>query len=193
SKFVHYWPRIAILNNLEYDHADIFPDVAAIQRQFHHLVRTVPGSGRLVVNGHDARLREVLEMGCWTPVARFGFDAGFEWQARRVPAARSAFGVRHPGRALGTREWALLGARNVLNGLAAVAAGAAAASSGRRAGSRRTAARSRSGTAVARWAPWSGRCWATTTCVTAWPRSPPARRRAWTSPRCCPRWRGFAA
>src|SRR5690606_25564610 len=126
SKFVHYRPRIAILNNLEYDHADIFPDVAAIQRQFHHLVRTVPGSGRLVVNGHDARLREVLEMGCWTPVERFGFDAGFEWQARRVQADGSAFEVRHRGRALGTVEGALLGDHHVLNGLTAVAACAAA-------------------------------------------------------------------
>ena len=75
SKFVHYRPRIAILNNLEYDHADIFPDVAAIQRQFHHLVRTVPGNGRLIVNAEDARLAEVLEMGCWTPVETFGIDA----------------------------------------------------------------------------------------------------------------------
>jgi UDP-N-acetylmuramate: L-alanyl-gamma-D-glutamyl-meso-diaminopimelate ligase len=72
SKFVHYRPRVAILNNLEYDHADIFPDLAAIQRQFHHLVRTVPGGGRLVVNGHDAALTEVLAMGCWTPRAWFG-------------------------------------------------------------------------------------------------------------------------
>ena len=65
---MHYRPRIAILNNLEYDHADIFPDVAAIQRQFHHLVRTVPRHGRLIVNGDDAHLAEVLAMGCWTPV-----------------------------------------------------------------------------------------------------------------------------
>lgn len=71
SKFVHYRPLVAILNNLEYDHADIFPDVAAIQRQFHHLVRTVPQRGRLIVNGHDAQLAEVLAMGCWTPVERF--------------------------------------------------------------------------------------------------------------------------
>src|SRR5690606_23287815 len=78
SKFVHYRPLVAILNNLEYDHADIFPDVAAIQRQFHHLVRTVPGRGRLIVNGEDARLAEVLAMGCWTPVERFGFDPALE-------------------------------------------------------------------------------------------------------------------
>src|SRR5690606_6301564 len=97
SKFVHYRPLVAILNNLEFDHADIFPDVAAIQRQFHHLVRTVPGRGRLLVNGEDARLAEVLAMGCWTPVERFGLldegapDTAFEWSARLVEADGSAF------------------------------------------------------------------------------------------------------
>ena len=125
SKFVHYRPLVAILNNLEYDHADIFPDVAAIQRQFHHLVRTVPGRGRLLVNGHDARLREVLEMGCWTPVERFGFDPSFEWSARRLREDGSAFEVLHRGRVLGTVEWPLLGDHNLLNGLAALAACAA--------------------------------------------------------------------
>ncbi len=125
SKFVHYRPLVAILNNLEYDHADIFPDVAAIQRQFHHLVRTVPGRGRLLVNGHDGRLREVLEMGCWTPVERFGFDEGFEWRARPLQADGSAFEVLHQGQVLGTVRWPLLGEHNVLNGLAALAACAA--------------------------------------------------------------------
>ena len=125
SKFVHYRPLVAILNNLEYDHADIFPDVAAIQRQFHHLVRTVPGRGRLIVNGHDAHLRQVLEMGCWTPVERFGFDAGFEWQARRLREDGSAFEVLRGGHVLGTVEWPLLGDHNVLNCLAALAACAA--------------------------------------------------------------------
>ena len=122
SKFVHYRPLVAILNNLEYDHADIFPDVAAIQRQFHHLVRTVPRRGRLIVNGHDARLREVLAMGCWTPVERFGFDASFEWSARKLREDGSAFAVVHAGRELGIVEWPLLGDHNVLNGLAALAA-----------------------------------------------------------------------
>jgi len=122
SKFVHYRPLVAILNNLEYDHADIFPDVAAIQRQFHHLVRTVPRRGRLIVNGHDARLREVLAMGCWTPVERFGFDAGFEWSARKLRDDGSAFVVLHDGTELGTVEWPMLGDHNVLNGLAALAA-----------------------------------------------------------------------
>ncbi|SBV36767.1 UDP-N-acetylmuramate:L-alanyl-gamma-D-glutamyl-meso-diaminopimelate ligase [uncultured Stenotrophomonas sp.] len=125
SKFVHYRPRVAILNNLEYDHADIFPDVAAIQRQFHHLVRTVPGRGRLVVNGHDAHLAEVLAMGCWTPVERFGFDASFEWSARKLADDGSRFAVLRGGEQLGVVQWPLLGDHNVLNGLAALAACAA--------------------------------------------------------------------
>ncbi|MBZ0088516.1 MAG: UDP-N-acetylmuramate:L-alanyl-gamma-D-glutamyl-meso-diaminopimelate ligase [Thermomonas sp.] len=125
SKFVHYRPLVAILNNLEYDHADIFPDVAAIQRQFHHLVRTVPGRGRLIVNGHDARLAEVLAMGCWTPVERFGFDPAFEWSARKFAEDGSAFAVCQRGTELGHVHWPLLGDHNVLNGLAALAACAA--------------------------------------------------------------------
>ncbi len=125
SKFVHYRPLVAILNNLEYDHADIFPDVAAIQRQFHHLVRTVPRRGRLLVNGHDARLGEVLAMGCWTPVERFGFDPAFEWCAQRTRDDGGGFLVLHRGVELGEVRWPLLGDHNVLNGLAALAACAA--------------------------------------------------------------------
>jgi UDP-N-acetylmuramate: L-alanyl-gamma-D-glutamyl-meso-diaminopimelate ligase len=125
SKFVHYRPRVAILNNLEYDHADIFPDVAAIQRQFHHLVRTVPAGGRLIVNGHDERLAQVLAMGCWTPVERFGLDASFEWSARLIENDGSAFAVVHNGLEIGQVRWSLLGQHNVLNGLAALAAAAA--------------------------------------------------------------------
>ena len=128
SKFVHYRPLVAILNNLEYDHADIFPDIAAIQRQFHHLVRTVPGRGRLIVNGEDARLDEVLAMGCWTPVERFGLlrdgmaDDAFDWGARLLSDDGSAFAVCHAGRAIGEVRWSMLGNHNVLNGLAALAA-----------------------------------------------------------------------
>ena len=122
SKFVHYRPLVAILNNLEYDHADIFPDVAAIQRQFHHLVRTVPRRGRLIVNGEDQRLTEVLAMGCWTPVERFGFDQSLEWSARLVNADGSAFAVLHNGSEIGVVQWPMLGNHNVLNGLAALAA-----------------------------------------------------------------------
>jgi UDP-N-acetylmuramate: L-alanyl-gamma-D-glutamyl-meso-diaminopimelate ligase len=129
SKFVHYRPLVAILNNLEYDHADIFPDVAAIQRQFHHLVRIVPRRGRLVVNGEDARLAEVLSMGCWTPVETFGLDpaqaAGgraFDWTARMIAPDGSAFAVLQGGREIGEVRWRLLGRHNVMNALAAIAA-----------------------------------------------------------------------
>ncbi|OOG48940.1 UDP-N-acetylmuramate:L-alanyl-gamma-D-glutamyl-meso-diaminopimelate ligase [Rhodanobacter sp. C06] len=125
SKFVHYRPRIAILNNLEYDHADIFPDVAAIQRQFHHLVRTVPGNGRLIVNAHDERLAEVLAMGCWTPVETFGIGRG-DWQAELIEADGSAFKVMRKGEPVGEVHWPLLGNHSVMNALAALAAATAA-------------------------------------------------------------------
>jgi UDP-N-acetylmuramate: L-alanyl-gamma-D-glutamyl-meso-diaminopimelate ligase len=125
SKFVHYRPTIAILNNLEYDHADIFPDVAAIQRQFHHLVRTVPRNGRLIVNAEDAHLAEVLAMGCWTPVETFGIDAG-DWRARLTSADGSTFIVSHQAREIGEVHWALSGRHNVMNALAALAAAHAA-------------------------------------------------------------------
>ena len=121
SKFVHYRPTVAILNNLEYDHADIFPDVAAIQRQFHHLVRTVPGNGRLIVNAEDARLAEVLAMGAWTPVTTFGIDTG-DWRARMIEADASHFAVLRDGRELGEVRWNLLGRHNAMNALAALAA-----------------------------------------------------------------------
>jgi UDP-N-acetylmuramate: L-alanyl-gamma-D-glutamyl-meso-diaminopimelate ligase len=125
SKFVHYRPRIAILNNLEYDHADIFPDVAAIQRQFHHLVRTVPGNGTLIVNAHDQRLAEVLAMGCWTPVETFGIGCG-DWQATLIEADGSAFTVHRSGELIGDVRWSLLGNHSVMNALAALAAASAA-------------------------------------------------------------------
>ena len=125
SKFVHYRPTVAILNNLEYDHADIFPDVAAIQRQFHHLVRTVPGNGRLIVNAEDARLAEVLAMGAWTQVDTFGIERG-DWQARLVTADGSHFQVSLRGSAVGEVHWSLLGRHNVMNALAAIAAAHAA-------------------------------------------------------------------
>ena len=122
SKFVHYRPTVAILNNLEYDHADIFPDLAAIQRQFHHLVRIVPGTGCLVVNGDDEALREVLAMGCWTRVERFAIDGDAEWKATLVRDDGSEFIVSHHGKALATVRWDMVGRHNVMNGLAALAA-----------------------------------------------------------------------
>ncbi|RDS80099.1 UDP-N-acetylmuramate:L-alanyl-gamma-D-glutamyl-meso-diaminopimelate ligase [Dyella monticola] len=125
SKFVHYRPRVAILNNLEYDHADIFPDVAAIQRQFHHLVRTVPGNGKLIVNAHDAYLADVLAMGCWTPVETFGIGKG-DWQGALIAADGSQFSVSYKGNTIGDVHWSLLGDHSVMNALAALAAAAAA-------------------------------------------------------------------
>jgi UDP-N-acetylmuramate: L-alanyl-gamma-D-glutamyl-meso-diaminopimelate ligase len=122
SKFVHYRPTVAILNNLEFDHADIFPDLAAIQRQFHHLVRIVPGRGRLIVNGEEESLAQVLAMGCWTPVERFGLDGDFDWTARLHAADGSHFDVLHRGAVVGTVRWSLSGRHSVMNGLAAIAA-----------------------------------------------------------------------
>lgn len=120
SKFIHYRPRTVILNNLEYDHADIFPDLAAIQRQFHHLVRTVPSSGLIIAPNNDAALNEVLTMGCWTPVATFG--EGADWQARLINADGSHFAVLFNGKLVKEISWSLLGTHNVANALAALAA-----------------------------------------------------------------------
>ena len=119
SKFVHYGPRTLVLNNLEYDHADIFPDLASIERQFHHLVRTVPRSGRILVNGRDQALARVLAMGCWSEVERFDVDEG--WSAH---AAEGGFEVFHRGAHQGLARTDLPGAHNRLNALAAIAAAA---------------------------------------------------------------------
>ncbi len=122
SKFVHYRPRTAILNNLEFDHADIFPDLAAIETQFHHLVRTVPGNGRLVVNGRDAALARVLERGLWSE--RVDFDVPQGWHARdaRDTPQASEFTVCFGDRELGRCSLSLAGAHNRANALAAIAA-----------------------------------------------------------------------
>ena len=124
SKFLHYHSSICILNNLEFDHADIFPDVAAIQRQFHHLVRTVPGNGRLVVNCEDARIAEVLAMGVWTPVTSFGIEHG-DWRATLLADDGSHFAVVRGDEEIGKVEWNLIGRHNVMNALAAIAAAVA--------------------------------------------------------------------
>ena len=118
SKFVHYRPRTAILNNLEFDHADIFDDLAAIERQFHHLVRTVPPSGRVVVNGLEESLARVLHTGCWSGVSSFG-AAVSDFTAEGPP---DAFDVLHRGQRVARVEWALSGVHNQLNALAAIAA-----------------------------------------------------------------------
>lgn len=118
SKFVHYRPRTAVLNNLEFDHADIFDDLAAIERQFHHLVRTVPGRGRVVSNGLEESLARVLHQGCWSEVRSFG-AADSDFQARGEP---EAFDLLVRGEAVGRVEWELSGVHNQLNALAAIAA-----------------------------------------------------------------------
>jgi len=125
SKFVHYRPEIAVLNNLEFDHADIFDSLADIERQFHHLVRTVPGNGRLIVNGEDDALARVLAKGCWTPVERFAIAREAEWQAELLAADGSAFRVLHRGVLVGDAHWEALGRHNVMNALAAIAAASA--------------------------------------------------------------------
>ena len=119
SKFVHYRPRTAILNNLEFDHADIFSDLASIERQFHHLVRTIPGSGRILAHGADPALKRVLALGCWTPVEELGTAAG--WQAG-VPDEEGAFEVAWQGAPVGRLRWGMAGNHNRLNALAAIGA-----------------------------------------------------------------------
>ncbi len=119
SKFVHYGPRTAVLNNLEFDHADIFADLNAIETQFHHLVRTVPQQGLVVSNGREESLDRVINRGCWTPVEKFGVTDG--WQAGEADADGS-FNVLFNGQKLGRVKWELLGEHNRMNALAALAA-----------------------------------------------------------------------
>jgi UDP-N-acetylmuramate: L-alanyl-gamma-D-glutamyl-meso-diaminopimelate ligase len=134
AKFVHYRPRTVILNNLEYDHADIYPDVASIRRQFNQLLRTVPGSGRLIVNAQDAELAATLKEGCWTPRESFGLAKGGssterepvahpDWSAAIAQdSAARRFAVHFHGREVAQVEWNLMGEHNVMNALAAIAA-----------------------------------------------------------------------
>jgi UDP-N-acetylmuramate: L-alanyl-gamma-D-glutamyl-meso-diaminopimelate ligase len=119
SKFVHYRPRTAILNNLEYDHADIFEDLSAIEKQFHHLVRTVPQQGLIVRNGKEASLQRVIDKGCWTPVEQFGTDA--DWQASNA-SGDGSFDVLYQGQIQGRVTWHLMGEHNRMNALACIAA-----------------------------------------------------------------------
>ncbi len=122
SKFVHYRPRTAILNNLEFDHADIFPDLDAIKRQFHHLVRTIPGEGLIIAPACDENLKDVLAMGCWTPVQQTAIDAASPWQAHLNAPDGSRFTVMFDSLEQGIVEWSLTGLHNVYNALAAIAA-----------------------------------------------------------------------
>lgn len=121
SKFLHYRPKTLILNNLEFDHADIFPDLEAIKQQFHYLVRTVPGNGQIIRHAEEANLTDVLQRGCWTPCVTFGGKSG-EWRAKLLKPDGSHFEVWHEQKALGEVSWSLLGKHNVENALAALAA-----------------------------------------------------------------------
>ena len=120
SKFVHYRPRTTILNNLEFDHADIFPDLAAIERQFHHLIRTVPSEGLVIHPTTEPALSRVIEMGCWTLVQTTGENG--QWQANLLSADGSRFEVSFEGVVQGTVDWPLTGQHNVANALATLAA-----------------------------------------------------------------------
>ena len=117
SKFIHYRPRTLVLNNLEFDHADIFPDLAAIETQFHHLVRTLPSSARIVANGGDASIARVLARGCWSEVETFD-GATADWQV----GVAAPFSIRRAGEEIGPLNLGLAGAHNRMNALAAIAA-----------------------------------------------------------------------
>ncbi|WKS80837.1 UDP-N-acetylmuramate:L-alanyl-gamma-D-glutamyl-meso-diaminopimelate ligase [Edwardsiella tarda] len=120
SKFVHYCPRTLILNNLEFDHADIFDDLRAIQKQFHHLVRLVPGKGRIISPANDVNLKQVLAMGCWSEQEQSG--EGAAWHAQKLSPDASHFVVTLDGERVGEVQWSLVGEHNMHNGLMAIAA-----------------------------------------------------------------------
>lgn len=125
AKFVHYRPRTAVLNNLEHDHADIYPDVAAIQWQFHQLLRMVPRRGLVVSNANDANLEQVIAQGCWTGVERFSGAAAGDavWSAQGAPGSDYfSFAVMHGGQQVGEVQWSLMGRHNAENALAAMLA-----------------------------------------------------------------------
>ncbi len=123
SKFIHYNARTLILNNLEYDHADIFPDLAAIQTQFHHLIRTIPGNGLIISPAQDQALNHVLKKGCWTPQTTFSLDnTDSEWNANLTSIDGSAFSVFHQGKKIADIQWQQTGLHNVNNALAAIIA-----------------------------------------------------------------------
>lgn len=122
SKFVHYHPRTLILNNLEFDHADIFPDLAAIQRQFHHLMRILPATGQVIMPADSAALDEVIEMGCWSERVLTGFDRRASWSAQLLSEDGGHFSVQHEGKSLGEVCWSLTGLHNVSNAINALVA-----------------------------------------------------------------------
>jgi UDP-N-acetylmuramate: L-alanyl-gamma-D-glutamyl-meso-diaminopimelate ligase len=126
SKFVHYRPRTAILNNLEYDHADIFPDLAAIQKQFHHLIRTIPSEGLIISPINELALNETINMGCWTPITHTAITIEptnqTQWQAILIKSDGSEFEVYFEQQLQGVVRWSLTGRHNVYNALSAIAA-----------------------------------------------------------------------
>jgi UDP-N-acetylmuramate: L-alanyl-gamma-D-glutamyl-meso-diaminopimelate ligase len=126
AKFVHYRPRTLILNNLEYDHADIYKDMDAIVWQFHQLLRTVPASGRIVMNGTDDQLKQLIEQGCWTPVETFSTADDTDWTGRFGDKVERHIGIRGPGGAAAETRWQIGGVHNLENAVAAVAAAASA-------------------------------------------------------------------
>jgi UDP-N-acetylmuramate: L-alanyl-gamma-D-glutamyl-meso-diaminopimelate ligase len=125
SKFVHYRPLVATLNNLEYDHADIFPDIAAIATQFHHLVRTIPGNGTIISNGADANLEGVLTRGCWSKLQRFSLDGNHDWHVEMVKPDGSELRFSYQQQHMGTLEWDHCGRHNAMNACTAIAAAVA--------------------------------------------------------------------
>ena len=125
SKFVHYRPQVAILNNLEYDHADIFPDLAAIETQFHHLIRTIPGNGTIISNGADSNLERVLAKGCWSHLQRFSFDGKHDWQVEMIKPDGSELHFRHQQQDIATLNWGHSGRHNAMNACTAIAAAVA--------------------------------------------------------------------
>jgi UDP-N-acetylmuramate: L-alanyl-gamma-D-glutamyl-meso-diaminopimelate ligase len=126
AKFVHYRPGVLVLNNLEYDHADIYPDLQSIQTQFHHLVRTIPGKGIIISNGQDDHLETVLEKGCWSELQRFSLDGSADWRVQMLRPDGSRLAFFHSGEAVGEVGWSSCGRHNAMNACAAVAACVAA-------------------------------------------------------------------
>ena len=126
AKLVHYRPEVATLNNLEFDHADIYADIKAIQTQFHHFVRTIPGKGTIVSNGADNRLEAVLDMGCWSKLERFSEKEGMDWQVRSDEPDGSVLTFLYKGAEVGTMSWSQFGRHNAMNACAAVGAAVAA-------------------------------------------------------------------
>ncbi|TNF65909.1 MAG: UDP-N-acetylmuramate:L-alanyl-gamma-D-glutamyl-meso-diaminopimelate ligase [Gammaproteobacteria bacterium] len=120
SKFVHYYPEIAVINNLEFDHGDIFKNLDEIKRQFHHMVRGVSGCGQLIINADDQEITDVLAQGVWSPVMTFGLSVG-NWQAKLLEADGSVFDIYYQNKIKGRLTWNLLGRHNVYNALAAIA------------------------------------------------------------------------